>query len=92
METKEIINGFETLSDKDFALSVVRQNGIFLKNLSPELRADKDVVMEAIKGNPLAILFADSSFIDDEDVMSLVREAMPEATIFKQKERNSKRS
>lgn len=87
METNEIINSFEMSSDKEFALSVVSKQGLFIKNLSQDLRNDRDVVITAVNQNPLAIIFCDPMYNDDEYVMNIVREKMPDAIFFKAKEK-----
>jgi hypothetical protein len=49
---------------KQEALKILKKDGLKLKNLSPELKKDPEVVMTAIKNNGNAFQFTDSFFHD----------------------------
>lgn len=68
----------EKAEAKKEALEDVKENGLFLKFISDELKDDKDVVMQAVKDNAYALQYASERLKDDEDV---VFEAMEKNTL-----------
>lgn len=56
------------ISNKETALKIVSQNGLMLRILSEEMRKERDVVLVAVRQNPLSIEFADVTLRSDEEV------------------------
>lgn len=52
------------------ALQIVNENGLLLKDLSPKLQADKEIVLTAAKQNKNSIIYADKS-IRNEVIVKL---------------------
>ena len=48
-------------------MAAVREYGLALKYASPELRADKEVVMEAVRQNGLALQYASPELKADKE-------------------------
>lgn len=57
--------------DKKSAIEIVRKNGLALKDLV-EYQDDKDVVIEAVKQNAKAIIYANKMFFADSEVMTII--------------------
>lgn len=53
-------------SDLELALCYVREDGLFLKNISPELRSNHELVFTAVKQNGHALNYADAMFKNDQ--------------------------
>ena len=51
--------------NKDEALKLVKENGLNLKNLSDDLKKDREIVLTAVKNDGFAIADANSSFLYD---------------------------
>ena len=62
------INKAMSLPDKEFALAVVNQNGSFLRYM-PELKADRDVVLAAVRKNGFALEYASAALQADKEVV-----------------------
>lgn len=62
---------YTKLIDKKKAIEIVKKDGMKLKDLSQNLRSDKDVVICAVKQNILSIEFADPVIYSDPEIISL---------------------
>jgi len=56
-------------SDKELALEIVKDNGLFLDRLSDSLKRDKDIVSAACQRNGRAIQYADKSLREDKEFL-----------------------
>jgi len=56
-------------SDKKRAAQAVRRNSSLLRHMPKELRADRDIVLAAVEGDPMALAFAHESLKADRDVV-----------------------
>ena len=54
--------------NKDEALKLVKENGLNLKNLSDDLKKDREIVLTAVKHAGFAIADANSNFLDDKEI------------------------
>ena len=48
-----------------FALEAVRQNGLLLEHVGPDMLTDREVVLAAVRENGLALVFADEALRND---------------------------
>lgn len=63
------------LNDRNFAIEVVKIDGMLLGRLPDDLHWDKEVVSYAVRENPMAIKFADQSLLHDEEIMKVARDS-----------------
>lgn len=63
------------LNDRNFAIEVVKIDGMLLGRLPDDLHWDKEVVACAVRENPMAIKFADQSLLHDEEIMKVARDS-----------------
>ena len=52
-------------------MAAVSQNGYALKQISDELKADKEVVMAAVSNNQFALKFASDKLQNDPEILAL---------------------
>ena len=62
----------EAITDKIHALVAVKDDGWALRDLSEELKADKEVVMAAVQENGLAIECASDELKTDPEILALI--------------------
>ena len=76
--TKVNLIGIETrnLKDKAEALKLVKENGVFLPALSVRMQRDKQVIIEAIKSHPYAIMDLPKSLRNDSEIQKAYDEGM----------------
>lgn len=76
--TKADLIGIETrnLKDKEEALKLMKENGVFLPALSHRLQRDKQVIVEAIKSHPYTIMDLPKSLRTDSAVQKAYDEGM----------------
>ncbi len=58
-------------TDKDFVLSVVKINGLYLENAVDHLKKDKEIVFAALESYPYSVIYADPEFHKDREYMRL---------------------
>jgi len=61
-------------NSKDFALEILKINGLLLEYLSSNLKGDRDVVFAALSSNSNSVLYADPKFYKDREYMGLAIE------------------
>jgi len=57
------------ITDRNEALAEVTKNGSHLKNVSDELKKDRDIVLTAIKQNSEAFIYADNELKKDKEIV-----------------------
>ena len=57
--------------DKKKALKKVKENGWYLEELPANLKKDRDIVIEALKGQPGVLEVVDKSLQDDKEIVNM---------------------
>eukprot|EP00927_Polykrikos_kofoidii_P053762 TRINITY_DN48324_c0_g1_i1.p1 TRINITY_DN48324_c0_g1~~TRINITY_DN48324_c0_g1_i1.p1 ORF type:complete len:988 (+),score=147.72 TRINITY_DN48324_c0_g1_i1:232-3195(+) len=55
--------------DRNDALTMLREDGMFLRHVSMELRSDREAVLTAVAQNGMSMLYADPCFSEDKEVV-----------------------
>lgn len=61
-------------NDRDFALKILKIDGMFLEHLSANLKGDRDIVFAALSSKPNSVMYADPKFYKDREYMGLAIE------------------
>ena len=69
-------------SDKKFAIVTVTRNGSLLRDMSEELRNDREVVVAAVKQDGRALKYASEELRNDKEVVMAAVSALPEWSLF----------
>jgi len=57
--------------DRDFVLSAVKINGLYLENAVEKFKKDKEIVYAALESYPYSVIYADPEFHKDREYMLL---------------------
>ncbi len=73
IRTQEDINNFNNLikpylNNKEYVLALLEKNVIYLRDVSDELKSDREVVLTAVKRTGWNFTFADPKFFDDKEI------------------------
>ena len=64
----------ELKDDKEFIMSIIKNNGYILKYISERLQDDKEIVMASIKSNGGPLKYASERLQEDEEIKRIITE------------------
>ncbi|WP_159077514.1 DUF4116 domain-containing protein [Polynucleobacter rarus] len=56
-------------ADKNFVLPIVQYNGLMIKNVTSQLKKDREIALAALNSSPYSVIYSDPSFYSDKSYM-----------------------